>query len=258
MAKQKSGVPEWAARVLDLRKRCGFSQSEFGARLYYSAMAVSRWEAGKLEPSARCYIQLGNLAGDPGNWYFWEKAGLKRSDVKRSGNKPAVATRHLPYDSEFISAEGGAKQKVRKAAAESRLVVLRVLDIFAATIGQEGDSYRDLSDMASRKSIAVPVEWCPNRSKTHCLHVRGGSMNPLIGDGDIFAMDTSQTDPKLLNGKIVVASHRDSGLTLARMIVANGVQLLESENRAHLPIPVEKDRKWQIVGKVLWWIRKSP
>jgi hypothetical protein len=33
---------------------------------------------------------------------------------------------------------------------------------------------------------------------------------------------------------------------------------LESENRDYSPVTVEKDRKWQIVGKVLWWIRKGP
>ena len=39
---------------------------------------------------------------------------------------------------------------------------------------------------------------------------------------------------------------------------ADGVHLLESENRDYSPVTVEKDRKWQIVGKVLWWIRKGP
>jgi hypothetical protein len=34
--------------------------------------------------------------------------------------------------------------------------------------------------------------------------------------------------------------------------------LLESENREYVPVPVGKDRKWQIVGRVLWWIRKAP
>jgi len=34
----------------------------------YSAMAISRWERGEQEPSDRGYIELGNLAGDPGCW----------------------------------------------------------------------------------------------------------------------------------------------------------------------------------------------
>jgi phage repressor protein C with HTH and peptisase S24 domain len=83
-------------------------------------------------------------------------------------------------------------------------------------------------------------------------------MSPLINDGDVVAVDGSQTDPKKLNGKIVVGWHRVNGLSLARLIVADGVQLLESENREYMPIPVEKDRQWQIIGRVLWWVRQGP
>ena len=83
-------------------------------------------------------------------------------------------------------------------------------------------------------------------------------MSPLINDGDIVAVDGSQTNPEELNRKIVVAWHRENGLSLARFIAADGVHLLESENRDYSPVTVEKDRKWQIVGKVLWWIRKGP
>ncbi len=83
-------------------------------------------------------------------------------------------------------------------------------------------------------------------------------MSPLINDGDIVAVDGSQTNPEELNRKIVVAWHRQDGLFLARFIAADGVHLLESENPDYSPITVEKDKKWQIVGKVLWWIRKGP
>ncbi len=59
------------------------SQTELGAKLRYSAMAVSRWERGALEPTAEVYIQFGNLAGEPECWFFWERAGLRKSDIFR-------------------------------------------------------------------------------------------------------------------------------------------------------------------------------
>ena len=46
-------------------------------------MAVSRWERGVNEPPADCYIRLGILAGNPDCWFFWQRAGLHKSDVKR-------------------------------------------------------------------------------------------------------------------------------------------------------------------------------
>src|ERR1700723_4691429 len=76
---QEMNVPEWSSAILILRQRLGMSQSEFGSRLHYSAMAVSRWETGKQEPTSRCFIQLGNMAGDPECWLFWARAGLNSS-----------------------------------------------------------------------------------------------------------------------------------------------------------------------------------
>ena len=83
-------------------------------------------------------------------------------------------------------------------------------------------------------------------------------MTPLIEDGDIVALDSSQTDPDELNGKIIVAWHPEHGLSLSRFFRVDGLQLLESENREYEPIVFGKDRNWRIVGTVLWWIRLAP
>src|SRR6266481_8085610 len=75
--------PEWATSVSELRRRLNLSQTDFGQRLHSSAMGVSRWERGNHEPSAGCYIDLGNLAGAPHCWYFWGRAGLRTEDLRR-------------------------------------------------------------------------------------------------------------------------------------------------------------------------------
>src|SRR5256885_13485527 len=49
----------------------------------FRSMAVSRWERGTKEPPAQCWIQLGNLAGDPECWLFWSRAGLRSADISR-------------------------------------------------------------------------------------------------------------------------------------------------------------------------------
>jgi SOS-response transcriptional repressor LexA len=256
---QNSNVPDWAASIFDLRKRLGLSQSTFGKTLHYSAMAVSRWETGKLEPSARCYIQLGNLAGDQEGWSFWTRAGLKRADLGNmsAGKAPTVKSRSWP-DFEIVHAGAATVRKRPRGSPKPKLVAVPLLDVHAGTIGQGGSQFTDFASAAAEEMIAAPATWCPNPSETNCLRVKGTSMSPLIGDGDIVAVDGSQTNPQKLNGKIVVGWHRDRGLSLARLIVADGVQLLESEDREYMPIPVERDRKWQIVGRVLWWIRQGP
>src|SRR6266404_7737913 len=78
-----SEKPEWAKNVSELRERLQLNQTAFAHRLQISAMAVSRWERGVLEPPSHSYIEIGNLAGDPQCWYFWGRAGLHREDLMR-------------------------------------------------------------------------------------------------------------------------------------------------------------------------------
>lgn len=252
-------LPDWALNIFNLRKRLGLSQSALGSMLHYSAMAVSRWETGKLEPSSRCYIQLGNLAGDPEGWAFWTRAGLKRSDVgQMSRGEPSGDQRFSWPDFEIVHAGSGVKRKRRQGSGKPKLVAVPVLEAHAGTIGENGSPFTDFTGSPSEEIIATPSEWCPNPKQTNCLRVTGSSMSPLIEDGDLVAVDASQTDPKNLNGKIVVAAHREKGLSLARLVVVDGLQILESENRDRMRITMERDRNWQIIGRVLWWVRQGP
>ncbi len=254
-----TAVPQWSQAILNLRRRLGLSQSEFGSRLHYSAMAVSRWETGKQEPTSRCLIQIGNMAGQPDCWTFWSRAGLNSSDLHKMLPGPrATAHMTLSHDFEIVHAGSGTKRKRAKNAPRMQLVAVPLLDVDAGTMGQAEGRFSDFDNAPAEEVIAAPALWCPNPSETNCLRVKGTSMSPLINDGDIVAVDGSQTDPDELNQKIVFALHRDRGFALARFISADGVHLLESENRDYSPVTVEKDRKWQIVGKVLWWVRKGP
>lgn len=83
-------------------------------------------------------------------------------------------------------------------------------------------------------------------------------MTPLIYEGDILAVDSSQTIHSGLNDKIVVVYHKKKGLSVSRFRHIDGVELLESDNRDYQPIMLTRDRNWQIVGKVLWLIRQTP
>src|SRR5579872_2996025 len=85
-ASNKSRVvarPDWAGMISRLRQRLGLSQTSFGYEVHSSAMGVSRWERGAQEPPSHCYIELGNLAGDPDCWFFWGRAGLRSEDLMR-------------------------------------------------------------------------------------------------------------------------------------------------------------------------------
>jgi SOS-response transcriptional repressor LexA/DNA-binding XRE family transcriptional regulator len=257
MASRKTSVPEWARKIQQLRQRLALSQTAFGSRLHYSAMAVSRWESGTQEPPAQCYIQLGNLAGEPDCWMFWARAGLKSSDLSRLFPQGRISlARAKSSDIDVVVAGSGERRQ--ELAAKAKLVAVPLLPIQAATRGETGDQQTNFDQVPAEEMLATPFAWCPNPTQTSCIRAKDKSMSPLIADGDIVAVDYSQTAPADLSGKIVVAWHREHGLSLHRFLFVQGVQMLDSENRDFPPIVLEKDRNWRIIGKVLWWIHKAP
>ena len=249
-------TPDWAEQIGLLRRRLKLSQSRLGQQLQYSAMAISRWERGLQEPPADCYIKLGDLAGNPGCWYFWERAGLKSSDVIRALpiDKRLFPKSAFP-DFDIVVAGSGGKTRSKK---KSQLVAIPLLTVHAGALGEKGDDTLDLDKAPVENMIAAPAAWCPNPSSTSCLRVKGMSMSPLIHDGDILAVDYSQTSHSELDGKIVVAWHKDRGLSVSRFKRYRGVEVLEAENRDYESVTLSSDRHWRIVGKILWWTRLAP
>ena len=240
---------EWAKRILALRRRLKLSQSDLGKQMNASAMAVSRWERGVQEPPANVYIQLGNLTGDPECWYFWGQAGLSSDDLMRV--LPAVRSRLRPdrrIKLELVHAGG------RRAPRRSdELVAIPLLPIVAATHGGIGDPVDKLSQVPPESMLAAPSKWCPNPRSTSCLRVRGRSMMPLIHDGYIVVIDTSQTSHSDLYGQIVIAAHKEHGLMVSRLQRFDHTEVLVPENREYESTAVSTNG-WRIVAKILWWI----
>ena len=83
-------------------------------------------------------------------------------------------------------------------------------------------------------------------------------MNPLIYDGYILAVDSTQVSRAKLNGKIVIAWHRDAGLTVSRFQRYDHMEVLHPENGSYQSITIDRKNKWRILAKVLWWIGKAP
>ncbi len=254
--RRKKNTSEWSRQIIELRKRLGLSQAELGARLEYSAMAVSRWERGVQEPPPRGYIDLGRLAGNPDCIYFWERAGLRSEDLMSV--MPVLRQRFQRSrfaDFEIVAAGSGGKKKVQKRV---ELVAVPLLRVVAAAPGEKGDGKPQLDGAVVDSMIAAPKDWCPNPTTTSCLRVRGNSMSPLILDGYIVAADSSQTDRSVLDGKVIISWHRDMGLTVSRFRRYDHTEILQPENQHYESISLSGKHQWKIVAKVLWWIGKAP
>ena len=78
-------------------------------------------------------------------------------------------------------------------------------------------------------------------------------MMPLIHDGYIIVIDTSQTNRLKLYGQIVVAAHKEQGLIVSRLQRYDHTEVLVPENREYESTAVSING-WRIVAKILWWI----
>lgn len=243
--KKGSKLPEWAARITFLREHLGINQAQLARKLECSAMTVSRWERGLLMPSAEFFIRLGNFANKLDCWFFWEHAGLEVAKVsntfQRKGNSKPLALPEL--------------EKVH-AGAQSDVVALPLLKAVASAHGGVTDRHLSLRMIPATKLVGAPSDWCPNPRYTSMLRVKGKSMEPLIHNGDILAVDSFQTDRSRLMGKVVVVANEKDGLCVSRLRRYESFDVLESENREYEPVVLNKG--WRILGRVLWWISAAP
>jgi transcriptional regulator with XRE-family HTH domain len=248
--RNKAAVPGWAQKIVEFRCHMNLSQAEFAKRLGSSPMAVSRWERGIQEIPANIYIRLGILAGDPLCWYFWGLTGLRTEDVTR-----VLADARLRLNENRIAkvvvVHAGSHDK--SLAKETDFVAVPFLPVRAGTPGVGGDQRIDLEQVQPESMWAAPKDWCPNPDSTVCFQVKGNSMSPLILDGYIIAVDTSETNREKLLGKIVVAFNEKEGLVVSRLTRFGHTDALISDQREHGHISLSLEFGWRITGKVLWW-----
>jgi DNA-binding XRE family transcriptional regulator len=251
--KSKLGtLQEWASQITKLRERLKINQAELARRIECSAMTISRWERGLLQPSAEHFIQLGNLGSKSEAWFFWEMAGIQASkmvDALRGSSRKSGLVGGAPLE----RAHAGAMP-----AHPSELVGLPLLKAVIGSHGVHGDRRSSLRAIPATEIIGAPSPWCPNPAYTSLLRVKGHSMEPLIRDGDILAVDSFQTERTKLYGKVVVAVNGKMGICVSHLRHYDGLDVLEGDNRQHDPIVLNKASDWRIMGRVLWWISAAP
>lgn len=80
----RHGNSEWARCIAGLRRDLQLTQTELAEQVGVTAMTVSRWERGLVEPTASGYISLGNLSENKRAWFFWIRAGLDRDKIRKA------------------------------------------------------------------------------------------------------------------------------------------------------------------------------
>ena len=250
--------PDWAAKIEELLRNLGLTQAGLAEKLSVSPMTVSRWVRGTHRPSAETYFKLANLAGIPDNLHFWEQAGLTES------NSPAhffdEKSIHTSVVVKLTAFEMVGSQRISATSMDdvSDGVAIPLLDakVHAAAAGIGPPP--DLDSVKVSQIMTAPLEWCTNTQALVGLTVQGDSMSPLIKDGSVIIVDTASADVSTLDGKVIVASHRDQGLKACWLRQVGAQQMLVPENPHYAPEEYSASKNWSLLGEVVWWITTPP
>jgi transcriptional regulator with XRE-family HTH domain len=245
---KRNAPPEWVEQITALRERLGINQAELARRMECSAMTISRWERGLLQPSAEHFIELGNLGNKTESWFFWEMAGIQPAKMIQA----LSSSRAKKQTENFLAADVARTQK------NGHSIALPLLKTVAGAHGTPGDRRSSLRSVPVSEMVAVPASWCPNPSFTSLVRIAGASMQPAIRDRDIVAVDSYQSERRTLYGNIVVVTSERHGLSVSRLHRYDSIDVLEAEDRAPEPIIFKKSGGLRIVGRVLWSISGIP
>jgi len=230
--------PEWATQIERLRERLHLNQAGLARLLNVSPMAVSRWERAVNEPEAAYYIHMGTLSGDPDCWYFWQRAGLPASDLKRALRKSRNS------------------KSPQAAVAELENFSVPLLGVRAGTL-EPGDNDPNIERSPMVARIMAPSDWSENRESVRCVRVVGEGMAPLISDGSVVAVDLSQFDAAKLNNMIVLAWHKDHGLLIRRLKRFGAAEVLVADADRNEASTLTLDRNWRVLGRAVWWLSQA-
>ena len=256
MPAQPKLKPEWPARIAQLLHKHKLTQAAMAEQLGVSPATVSRWMKGTHEPTGEAYVSLGNLAGSPEDVFFWERAGINTSGFPGNSSRILASSIRVKLtDLKFVFGHNLSRKIV---ANRANAVAIPLLNVTAYADEVPPEKHVHLSEATIEEVLTAPLEWCPHPSSMICMHVAGDSMLPLITPNAVIAVDTHAVDRETLEGRIVLASHRDVGFKVARLRRLPSADILVSGNQKYLPIDITADPKWKIVGRVLWWVSKDP
>ncbi len=106
------------------------------------------------------------------------------------------------------------------------------------------------------QQYAFKTTWLKKRCQPNqcgLFTVRGNSMLPSIGDGDLVLVDMSKKELRdIIDGQIYAFTEGD--LMKVKRLVKKGSKIIAiSDNKAEIPDPMEVDmEQFRLIGRVIW------
>ena len=158
MFEQEVTIREWADRLRRLLKDLKLTQAGLAERLGVSPATVSRWLAGKNEPTAETYVALGNLAGRPDGNYFWERAGINTSEFPDVGLRQTQSSVLVSlHDFKLVT----SKKLSHHIPGKNNAVAIPLMNVTAFGDRVPPNENGRLSQATVEDVLLAPLAWCP-------------------------------------------------------------------------------------------------
>lgn len=258
----------FAGRLRAARVMRGVTQSGLGKALRVTRQAVNRWEEGKHLPTANHFARIGELLGVEEQWLrgetdHWpeeDKLGLVPADVITTKTLPTHLARQLfPSEEKMLRLGGGINLKMVRGDVKLLQddVDVPFIREVALSIGA-GKSQRHAM-LVPHDKIRFPVERL-RRGKVSPEHAavaihRGNSMERVILDGSLVAVDLSQTE--IIDGRVY--AFEMAGRLHIRYLYQppQGVRIISENDDEHPPqeftLTDLETNGFRVIGEVWWW-----
>jgi SOS-response transcriptional repressor LexA len=196
---------------------------------------VSKWESGTAMPTPANFSMLATLASGDDRLYFLRAAatgaGIDQASKNLLSRTPARPERG------------------------SGMVFIPLLKDSAAA-----GTPRALDEKNIETQLEIPAWMCPKAKGCVAIRVTGDSMSPILEDGYIVLVDTTQRDPKKLVNEMVAARDSEGGVTFKWLRKMKNVYVLMPNHTSirHDPIVIDSDDDYAVVGRIVHFIGQPP
>lgn len=231
-----------AERIRSARMHLGLKGEDFGRKVGIKKAHVSHIETGKSVPSELLLMSLERAFGISKRWV---ETGEGEMFVPR--REPTI---------EFVTLDRPVTDRIvrdLRAYYPVPIVSGRVAAGPGASVQED-----EIEDFVPSPWHA---EWCPHPTQTVCVRVWGDSMEPVIPDGGLVAIDLAQRDPRRLVGLIAAVRTPDGDATIKRLMrdepARKWIGRPENPQSPAVFTWMDVEIDAAVIGKVVWWWGKQ-
>ncbi|RLT10180.1 MAG: hypothetical protein DWI24_08950 [Planctomycetota bacterium] len=226
---------------------------ELARRLDLPARTWYNYETGVTVP-AEVMLSFINQTGINPAWLLTGEGHVFREPInpRSSFELSPLQTIRQAVDAlelEFSSRDNNSKalNSLLRAEVDKSFISLPLIEM-DELIGYQSTPF------AQRDQFMTLSDWIPRPDNSICVNVNSSAMSPVISCRSIVVVDLSQTDPKDLNGKIVIGLDQKSQTVIRRLEHSGDLLILRAEQsgREFPMIPFTLDESAdRILGEVI-------